>query len=96
MLSRKPLGVVAILGIMALLGTHTANAEIDLDADTKGAAIATYAKETLLSTGTTVEGEGDSKTYYVVQGPSGLLNVKGKVGIGEFNNTQFRGIIYLA
>ena len=87
----KPVGFVwtTALGVVALLAANMAHAAIDLDAPTKSAAVATYAKETLLTTGITVEGTGDGKTYYVVTGPSDLLDVTGKIGIGGFENTQF-------
>ena len=52
------------LGVVALLAANTVHAEIYLDAEIKGAAVATYAKEALLTTGTTVEGTGDGRTYY--------------------------------
>ena len=73
----KPVGFVwtTALGVVALLAANMAHAAIDLDAPTKSAAVATYAKETLLTTGITVEGTGDGKTYYVVTGPSDLLDV---------------------
>ena len=49
----KPVGSTwtAILGVAALLAVNTAHAEINLDADDKSAAVATYAMETLVTNG---------------------------------------------
>ena len=88
----KPVGFTwtAMLGAVTLLAANTAHAAIDLDSTTKGAAVATYAMDALLTTTGTVKGTDDDKSYYVVMGaPADLLNVMGKVGISGFENTQF-------
>ena len=78
MLSRKPLGIVsvAILGIMALLGTNAANAVISLDGDDMGGV--TFAQETITSS---LEGR-DGATYYVVDGGVDELDVTAELGFG--------------
>ena len=82
MLSNKPLGIAgaAMLGTVVLLGTNAANAVINLDASAadKANAVATYAKETLV---TAVDGE-DGMTYYMVDGAADTLEVQGMVGVG--------------
>lgn len=78
MLSRKPLGFVgaAMLGIMALLGTSTANAAIDLDADTT---TAKYAQETITET---LAGTGGGTYYIVNSGSENHLVVSADLGFG--------------
>ena len=84
MLSRKPLGVigVAMLGIMALLGTNAANAVIDLDGEDTGAV--TYAQETITET---LQGK-DGATYYVVDGGVDELDVTAELGFATVSGAS--------
>ena len=69
--------LATVLGA-SLFGANAAKAVIDLDAEDKSAAVATYATETLENT---VDG---FKDYSVVMGPSGgaLLDVTAAIGLG--------------
>ena len=72
--------LATILGA-SLFGANAAKAVIDLDAEDKSSAAATYATETLA---TAVEDHGD---YYVVEDDGTDLNVTGMVGLGGPQNS---------
>ena len=78
MLSKTPFRIAgaAMLGTVALLGTNAANAVIDIDAETKTDAAATYANETL----TTMVDDAANSAYYVITDAGTNLNIQFSLG----------------
>ena len=81
MLSKTSLRIAgaAMLGTAALLGTNAANAQSNLDTDTGGV---TYARETVLTTGSLEVGDAKAKHYLLGQDDAHLLMFEAMVGVG--------------
>ena len=72
----------ATLGLAAVLGTNAANAQIELDTDTRGL---TFAMETVVTTGAL---EKDGAKYYLVNAAGDEGNVTAAVGVASTASTD--------
>ena len=85
--------LATVLGA-SLFGANAAKAVINLSADDKSSAVATYATETLTMAVT------DSDGYYMAVGVGNALNVMGEVGLGGPENSivtirfDLRGLVF--
>lgn len=80
------IAVAATLGTATLLGATHANAVVDLDAKDKSKPVVLFSKELVGATSITGVGDNAGKTWHPVNGATGALDIKVKLGHSVLQN----------